>query len=105
MAVKRVRPVDSVESANGSRPHGADSYGEGHLKSLVIRRSLVVGGHKTSVSLEEVFWNELRVIANERRVSLSRLVGGIDSDRQHCNLSSAIRIFVFERRAGLKPEE
>jgi predicted DNA-binding ribbon-helix-helix protein len=68
----------------------------GHLKSMVIKRSLLVGGHRSSVSLEEAFWNELRGIARERNVSLSQLVGTIDSEREHANLSSAIRIFVFE---------
>jgi len=69
----------------------------GHQKSLVVKRSLVVGGHKTSVSLEEVFWQELRAIAQRRRMPLSQLVGNIDSAREHCNLSSAIRLFVFEQ--------
>ena len=69
---------------------------DGHLKSRVIKRSLVVGGHKTSVSLEDVFWNALRRIAHDRHIHLSQLVGAIDSERQHCNLSSAIRLFVFE---------
>lgn len=71
-----------------------------HLKSRVVKRSLVVGGHKTSVSLEEVFWNELRAIAHERDLHLSQLAGVIDSQRQHCNLSSAIRLFVFEHRCS-----
>jgi predicted DNA-binding ribbon-helix-helix protein len=70
----------------------------GHLKSMVIKRSLSVGGHRSSVSLEWAFWNELRGIARERNVSLSQLVGTIDSEREHANLSSAIRIFVFEHR-------
>jgi predicted DNA-binding ribbon-helix-helix protein len=70
----------------------------GHLKSMVIKHSLLVGGHRSSVSLEGAFWNELRGIARERNVSLSQLVGTIDSEREHANLSSAIRIFVFEQR-------
>lgn len=91
--------------ANGSaQPDGGDRAfdqitdrsSDGHLKSRVIKRSLVVGGHKTSVSLEDVFWNELRMIAHDRHLHLSELVGSIDSERQHCNLSSAIRLFVFE---------
>jgi predicted DNA-binding ribbon-helix-helix protein len=68
----------------------------GHLKSRVVKRSIVVAGHKTSVSLEDVFWNELRAIAQSRGIHLSQLVGNIDSERQHGNLSSAIRLFVFE---------
>ena len=64
-------------------------------KSLVIKRSIVVGGHKTSVSLEDDFWHALREIAALRRVTLSDLVGSIDSQRQHGNLSSSLRLFVL----------
>ena len=70
----------------------------GHLRSQVTKRSLVVGGHTTSVSLEDAFWIELRSIAHNLGVHLSQLVGSIDSERQHSNLSSAIRLFVFEYR-------
>ena len=65
-------------------------------KSRVVKRSLVVDGHKTSVSLEEAFWNRLREIAAARDVTLSTLVGQIDADRQFANLSSAIRLFVLD---------
>lgn len=78
---------------------------DGHLKSRVIKRSLVVGGHKTSVSLEDVFWNELRWIAENRHLHLSQLVGSIDAARQHCNLSSAIRLFVFENSSDHAVQE
>jgi predicted DNA-binding ribbon-helix-helix protein len=96
------RPNHTAEnelSADGSnRPQKLKQRtGDGHLKSRVVKRSLVVGGHKTSVSLEDVFWNELRAIAHRRRLHLSQLVGTIDSERQHGNLSSAIRLFVFEQ--------
>src|SRR5947209_18662034 len=76
------------------------------MKSLVIKRSIVVAGHKTSVSLEEAFWNALKEIAKVRHVTLSNLVGAIDTQRQHGNLSSAIRLFVLgvyrEQLSGLK---
>jgi len=65
------------------------------MKSTVIKRSIVIAGHKTSVSLEDAFWKALKEIASSRHMTLSQLVGGIDSDRQHGNLSSAIRLFVF----------
>jgi predicted DNA-binding ribbon-helix-helix protein len=65
------------------------------MKSLVIKRSIVVAGHKTSISLEDAFWNALKEIAKARNVTLSHLVGAIDSERQHENLSSAIRLFVL----------
>jgi predicted DNA-binding ribbon-helix-helix protein len=76
--------------------HAEKVDGDGYLKSLVVKRSLLVGNHKTSVSLEDVFWNALRAIANERGVGLSKLLYKIDSERQHTNLSSAIRLFVYE---------
>jgi predicted DNA-binding ribbon-helix-helix protein len=66
------------------------------MKSPVIKRSIVVAGHKTSVSLEDAFWNGLKEIASRRQVNLSNLVASIDSQRQHGNLSSALRLFVLE---------
>jgi predicted DNA-binding ribbon-helix-helix protein len=66
------------------------------MKSPVVKRSIVIAGHKTSVSLEEAFWRGLKDIAATRRVSLSDLVGSIDTERQHGNLSSAIRLFVLD---------
>ena len=64
-------------------------------KSLVIKHSIAVGGHKTSVSLEDDFWAALREIALRDRATLSDLVGSIDSQRQHGNLSSSVRLFVL----------
>ena len=66
------------------------------MKSLVIKRSVVVAGHKTSVSLEDAFWKGLKEIAAERHMTLSELVGAIDSEREYGNLSSALRLFVLE---------
>jgi predicted DNA-binding ribbon-helix-helix protein len=66
------------------------------MKSPVVKRSIVIAGHKTSVSLEDAFWNGLKEIANERDITLSELVAAIDSERQHGNLSSAIRLFVLD---------
>ena len=66
------------------------------MTSLVIKRSIVVAGHKTSISLEDAFWQELKGIAAGRGMTLSDLVGAIDSGRRHGNLSSAIRLFVLE---------
>jgi predicted DNA-binding ribbon-helix-helix protein len=66
------------------------------MKSPVIKRSVVVAGHKTSVSLEEAFWNGMKEISVERNMTLSELVGEIDSKRQQGNLSSAIRLFVLD---------
>ena len=66
------------------------------MKSPVVKRSIVIAGHKTSVSLEDAFWQGLKEIAQSRRMTLSDLVSTIDSDRQHGNLSSAIRLFVLD---------
>jgi predicted DNA-binding ribbon-helix-helix protein len=66
------------------------------MKSPVVKRSIVVAGHKTSVSLEEAFWNGMKEISGERNLTLSELVGEIDSQRQQGNLSSAIRLFVLD---------
>jgi predicted DNA-binding ribbon-helix-helix protein len=66
------------------------------MKSPVIKRSIVIAGHKTSVSLEDAFWKGLKDIAINRRATLSDLVAAIDAERQFGNLSSAIRLFVLD---------
>lgn len=66
------------------------------MKSLVVKRSVVLGGHKTSVSLEDAFWSDLKEIARTQRATLSKVITEIDNGRQG-NLSSAIRVFVFEQ--------
>src|SRR6185312_10655140 len=76
---------------------------EGAMKSTVVKHSIVLAGHKTIVSLEDAFWEGLKDIAKARRVTLSDLVSGIDSDREHGNLSSALRLFVldhYQKRAA-----
>ena len=66
------------------------------MKSSIIKRSVVIGGHKTSVSLEDAFWSDLKKIAHAQEATLSELVAKIDGTRQQANLSSAIRLFVLE---------
>ncbi len=66
------------------------------MKSLVVKRSIMVGGHKTSVSLEDAFWSGVKEISGERGKTTSELVSEIDRYRQHRNLSSAIRLFVLD---------
>src|ERR1700760_4504480 len=66
------------------------------MKSPVVKRSIVIAGHKTSVSLEDAFWKGLKEIAGTRNLTLSDLVATIDGGRHHGNLSSAIRLFVLE---------
>jgi predicted DNA-binding ribbon-helix-helix protein len=65
------------------------------MKSLMMRRSLVIAGHKTSISLENAFWEGLKEIAGGRNMTVADLVAAIDTERKHANLSSAIRLFVL----------
>ncbi|RYX92319.1 MAG: aryl-sulfate sulfotransferase [Bradyrhizobiaceae bacterium] len=65
--------------------------------SLIKKRSLVIAGHRTSVSLEDEYWETLKSIAAKRRVNLSQLVGTIDTGRSNNNLSSALRLFVLDQ--------
>ncbi len=63
--------------------------------SELRKRSVLVAGHKTSVSLEAAFWDELRAIAAARDLSLNALIAEIDQSRSG-NLSSAIRLHVLD---------
>jgi predicted DNA-binding ribbon-helix-helix protein len=74
------------------------------MESLVLKRSIVIGGHKTSVSLEDAFWSGLKDIASARDLTLSALLAEIDTGRANGNLSSAIRLFVLGHyRAMVSP--
>ena len=74
------------------------------MKSSIVKRSVVIGGHKTSVSLEEPFWTALKQIAHAQHVTLSALVAQIDDTREQSNLSSDIRVFVLRHsRLGQWP--
>ena len=78
------------------------------MKSPIVKRSIVVAGHKTSVSLEEAFWNGMKEISGLRSMTLSELVREINNNRQQGNLSSAIRLFVldyFKNRAAAPSRE
>jgi predicted DNA-binding ribbon-helix-helix protein len=66
------------------------------MKSTIVKRSIVIDGHKTSVSLEDAFWGGLREIAHAQGATLSQTVAEIDETRRQGNLSSAIRLFVLE---------
>ena len=66
------------------------------MKSAIVKRSIVLFGHKTSVSLENEFWEGLRQIADQQETTMSALLQQINSDRRYANLSSAVRIFVFD---------
>ena len=62
----------------------------------IHKRSIVIDGHKTSISLEDAFWHELRIIAAKKGVGISKLVSTINDTRTSKNLSSAIRLFVLD---------
>jgi predicted DNA-binding ribbon-helix-helix protein len=76
----------------------------GAMTSPVIKRSIVIAGHKTSVSIEDAFWTALKEIAQARQQSVAELIGAIDGTRQTgnhtSNLSSAIRLFVLDYYRG-----
>ena len=77
-------------------PYNCNGYGAGTtMKSSVVKRSVVITGHKTSVSLEDAFWTDLKKIAHARQVTLSELVTKIDGACEQNNLSSAVRLFVL----------
>jgi len=70
------------------------------VKSPIIKRSIVIAGHKTSVSIEDAFWTALKEIAQSRQQSLAELIAAIDGTRRGANLSSAIRLFVLDHYRG-----
>ena len=86
----------TVPASNGT---SSDHRG---ISSSVVKRSIIRDGHKSSVSLEDQFWDALREIADHERVTVSALVGTIDHGPNRRNLSSAIRVFVLDyyRRSG-----
>jgi predicted DNA-binding ribbon-helix-helix protein len=61
----------------------------------LVKHSVVIAGHQTSISLEDEFWQALRTIAAANQQSLASLIGDIDSRRSQQNLSSALRVFVL----------
>jgi predicted DNA-binding ribbon-helix-helix protein len=65
------------------------------MKSTVVKRSVKIDGHTTSVSLEDAFWKALKEIAGGRNMTLGELVTSINAKREHANLSSAIRLFIL----------
>jgi predicted DNA-binding ribbon-helix-helix protein len=64
--------------------------------AAIIKRSIAIAGHRTSVSLEEAFWRELKTLAKSRGRATSALVAAIDAERKGANLSSAIRVYVLK---------
>jgi predicted DNA-binding ribbon-helix-helix protein len=98
----------SVPNQPGTQFYAASQFGRGDtlivpvhyswgeiVRSSVLKRSIVVAGHKTSVSLEDAFWKSLKDIAGQRDMTLADLITSIDANRNQSNLSSAIRLFVL----------
>jgi len=73
-----------------------DALAPGQLR--IVKHSIAIRGHGTSVSLEEAFWRRLRAEAQARGLSVSALIAQIDAARGEANLSSAIRVFVLQSR-------
>ena len=103
----RCRPArQSSDPALKCTPPAEPAAGLGRylgMISTVVKRSIVIGGHKTSVSLEDAFWTGLKEIAASQQSTISTLITEIDGRRQGGNLSSTLRLFVLEfyqERAG-----
>lgn len=73
--------------------------------TALAKHSLLIAGHRTSVSLEGAFWNGLRALAGQRGISVAALVAEIDAGRGEANLSSAIRVHVLQGLCGTAPSE
>ena len=65
--------------------------------SRLRKRSVMIDGHRTSVSLENAFWEALQVIARNRGLSINQLVAEVDKGRK-ANLSSALRVYALQER-------
>ncbi len=68
--------------------------------TAISKHSLTIAGHRTSISLEQAFWDKLREVAGARGLSLAALIGEIDAGRGAANLSSAIRVFVLAQASA-----
>jgi predicted DNA-binding ribbon-helix-helix protein len=67
------------------------------MKSAIVKRSVIIDGHKTSVSLEDAFWSTLKEIAHAQGATVSQTVTEIDKSRQRGTLSCAIRLFILDQ--------
>lgn len=66
------------------------------MPSTIIKRSIVIGTHKTSLSMEDQFWNALKAIAERKKTTIAKLVEAVAAARTSSNLSSSVRIFILE---------
>ena len=67
--------------------------------ALPRKRSLTIAGHRTSITLEDAFWRELKTVAADMEMSVSALASAIDAVREPASLSAAIRVFLLRRRS------
>jgi predicted DNA-binding ribbon-helix-helix protein len=91
----------------GARPFDVTTMNPKHppLRSRIMKRSARVDGRKTTVSLEDEFWDALKKIAATRNVGIQKLISMINRQRQNNNLSSAIRVYVlsyYRKRSNAK---
>lgn len=71
---------------------------------MIRKHSTTLHGHRTSISLEDAFWQELRQIADKRRMSFAALLAEIDDTRESdSNLSSSLRVYVLNWLKGTDP--
>src|SRR5262245_24923783 len=91
--------MDSVADTRKNRHRGLVGT------SLTLKRSMKIGGRRTSVSIEQPFFDALQDIAASRGMPVATLVSTIDRERQHDNLSSAIRVFVLEHYRGMAEQK
>ena len=94
-----MQEVPEITSADGGALPVQDAKNPASVPWRMRKRSVVIAGHRTSVSLEDAFWDSLKSIAGQRGETVNQIVTEIDGERAG-NLSSAVRLCV---RAALKP--
>lgn len=92
MTIDLARNLD--HEASGAPPQRES---EGFRSARVVKRSVVIAGHKTSVSLENAFWDALKRFAVRDGGSLAGLIAKVDAERGNANLSSALRVYALGR--------
>ena len=91
--------LDGPPLASGTTARAMTSSLRRADRAAVVKRSLTIAGHRTSISIEDAFWRRLKALAAERGRSLGAMIAEIDAARDGANLSSAIRVFVLESAA------
>lgn len=90
--------MNEPRAAQDASDRAADVTDAGAPAAMrVVKHSIVIAGHRTSISLEDAFWRALKEVAGQEGVSLAALVAQVDATRGEANLSSALRVFALER--------